>query len=127
MLRGMAGLGEYVRHLERVAHVTKVDRRELLARHPDTLQLLGELLETEAASRVAASLAAERGSSGSPEREGPARLDDEMTTRAAADLIGIGTRGVRDAYDRGRIKGRKVGGRLRLERWSVETYAGRHA
>ena len=107
--------------------ISKIDRRELLARHPDTLQLLGELFESEAASRVAASLAADTGRSGSPELEAPASLDDEMTTRAAADLIGIGQRGVHDAYTRGRIKGHKVGGRVRLFRWSVEAYARRNA
>jgi excisionase family DNA binding protein len=127
LLRGMAGLAEYVRYLERAAHVSKIERRELLARRPDTLQLLGELSESETASRVAASLAPETGRTGSTEQEVSVSLDDEMSTSEAADLIGIGQRGVHDAYTRGRIKGRKVGGRVRLSRWSVEAYARRNA
>jgi hypothetical protein len=127
LVRGMAGLAEYVRYLERAARVSKVDRRALLACRPDTLLLLGELCETEAASRVAASLAAGNGSSGSSEPEVDRRLDT-MSTREAADHIGgIGIRGVYDAYQRGAIRGEKVGGRVRLDRWSVEAYSRRNA
>jgi excisionase family DNA binding protein len=120
---------QYLGFLERRAHLNLVERRELLAAHPELagrLAAMRVLCESEAGARVLATVPDGIGGSGGSESEAHGSIvDDVMTTKQVAEYLGIRQRSVHQARERGRLEGWKTGARWRFDRRSVEAFEAR--
>lgn len=93
------------------------------------LQELVRAIEQEswhyASERIAASRSAAGGTRGMPAPSTPPTLADEMTTSAAAQLLGCTARNVRSLATRKTLRGRRMAGRWFFERAEVEALVAR--
>ncbi len=88
---------------------------------PDRLwRMLADLRRAADLHRAGAGSAS--GTSATPTDHDPSSssLTDEMTTKEAAEVLGISDRGVRAALDAGRLRGRRLGRCWLVARWSVD-------